>query len=136
MLRGLPLARSLRYTLGMASLTHTQTCSVLGGLYRVSSAITDATDVPEGVFVFATDSGEFSRVASVSDLMNLKPSRAEAQGAHAEYYRLPTVTRDFAALTIAREFATMVTSRLPPLVRGYTEATDNFVGSTTTVVSS
>lgn len=119
------------------SVTHTQTRSVVAGpLYRVVDTATASVDIEHEVFVFVTDTQAFSRVATVDDMLTLPDTQAEALSAELGYYRLATVTRDFEALTDAKEFAASVNSRLKSLCVDYAAAVAAFIGSESTTVIS
>lgn len=120
----------------MANLTHTQIRSLAGSFYRVVSSITNPSGMPGEVFVFHTADSIFSRVASVEDLQTLLASKAAAQSAGDAYYRSVNVTRDFEELEDAQDFALLVTERLPALVKQYNQLVTDFLGTSTTTVTS
>lgn len=121
------------------SLRLVQVRSVVSGStpYRVANTVDQNVNIPAQVFVFATETGLYDRVASVSDLETLPyTTQADALANGAAYYRMAAVTKDWAILNTAEEFATMVRGRLKALVVEYNAAQAAFIGTTTETYSS
>lgn len=120
------------------SVTLKETRSVEAGpLYRVKNEITATVHIDAHVFVFATETEEFSHVANVYDMEKVTHTTlAEAQSAGADFYRLDTVTKDWESLDTAAEFAAYNKLRLQFLVSEYEVYTTSFAGVTTTTITS
>lgn len=58
-----------------------------GPLYGVRFTITRGVSIPKEVFVYRTDTGLYSHVASPEDLLNMGADRATAQTLFEEFYR-------------------------------------------------
>jgi hypothetical protein len=125
-----------------ATLNHTQTrtASVPPALsvaapYRVVDVVNSSTGFPESpaaasVFVFKVADGLFDHVATVLDVQTYPNSLLAAQGANLPYYRLSSVTKDFASVALAQDFASTLISRMTSLCKEYDITATAFVGVT------
>lgn len=121
----------------MASITHTQTRTIISGpMFRVSDVITAATDIPMAVFVFKVTDDTFSHVATVYDLSTYPDTREQAVEAEQDFYRQTAVTKDWESLGTAIDFAESIKPRLKLLVKDFEKASDLFVGVTVETVES
>lgn len=118
----------------MIEVTQTKTTEP-GPVYKVVNEITDATDIPQKLFVIETDTDLFSHVATVWDLQNYPFTKAEAEALHIEYYLDATGTREYVTLQDGMDFAAIVVSRLEWLARDYTKAIDEFQGVVVHVIT-
>ena len=120
-----------------ATLNHTQTRTFNTGAtpFRVVDVINSSTGFPlspgaESVFVFKVLDGLFDHVATVLDMQTYLTSLVAAQGANNAYYRLASVTKDFANVELASDFAATLISRMTSLCHEYDITTTSFVGVT------
>ena len=107
----------------------------------VSATVTAGTDVnpaynlDQNVFVysFASDTAEatFARIASISDLGNLKNSRAAASNAGHYEYRDSTLTLKYSDLDTAINAASTLESRVSQLVAAFIKYQQQFKGIST-----
>ena len=108
-----------------------------GNLYRVKHAISASVHISDHVFVFNTADESFSHVATVYDIEKIASmTKAAAETADDEYYRLDTVTRDWDSLDMASEYAVYNKQRLQSLVSDYEVYSTTFAGATTSVITS
>jgi len=82
------------------------------------------------VFVHKVADGLFSHVATVLDMQTFPNSLLAAQGANQPYYRLMSVTKDFATMEVAQDFADTLISRMKSLCNEYEITASTFVGVT------
>lgn len=119
------------------TLTHTQTRSVEAGpLYRVDDLATASAGIQKEVFVFQTIDDEFSRVATVDDMMLLPNSKAQAVLDGKDYYRGDHFVKDYESLQTANNVATAIVGRIKSLLVDYDVAVTAFVGTTTETLTS
>lgn len=93
----------------MSSLTLSLEKTFVAGEPTVSATVTAAVGIPQAAFVYRTETGVFSHVAGTKDLRVYGTSGGE-------YYRSTVVTRTFANVQEADEFATLVRGSLRRLV--------------------
>jgi hypothetical protein len=101
-----------------------------GPIYKVLNEITYAEDIAAEVFVFDTDTQEFSHVASVWDVMNLPVGHAAAVAAGSDQYRKDTAEVGYDSVTTAIKFAAYIQTRIQALLDAYKSATEDFEGVT------
>jgi hypothetical protein len=120
------------------ALTLVETRSVTSGnLYRVKQAITTPTHISTSIFVFNTATAEYSHVAMVYDMETVaSTSKAAAEIAGEDTYRLAEVTKDWDSLTTASEFSAYNKLRIQALLDEYEVFSASFSGVTTTVYTS
>jgi hypothetical protein len=130
-----------------ATLNHTQTrtasvppAASVAAPYRVVDVVNSSTGFPESltpgptspasVFVFKVSDGLFDHVATVLDMQTYPNSLLAAQTANLPYYRLASVTKDFATMLLGQDFADTLISRMRSLCNEYTLTANTFVGVT------
>lgn len=101
-----------------------------GPIYKVLNEITDAEDIAPEVFVFVTDTQEFSHVASVWDIMNLPVGHAAAVAAGSDNYRKDTAAVGYPSVDTAIRFVEYIQVRIQALLDAYKTATEDFEGIT------
>lgn len=110
----------------------------------LTASVTPGTDVDpaytldQNVFVysFTSDSSEttFARIASISDLGNLKNSRAAAANAGHYEYRDNTLVLKYTDLDTAINASTTATSRVSEIIAAYIKYQQQFKGTSTTSI--
>jgi hypothetical protein len=119
------------------SITHTQTRSVpSAGVYRTYDSVTVATGIQRQLFVFNVSDDNFSRVASVSDMLTYPNTKAAAVAASQPFYRGDIVTRDLTDIDDAQDFASNLKASLKLLLVEYDAAVNVFIGTETAVITS
>ncbi len=103
----------------------------LGPVYKVKNEIIYASGIPSEVFVFETETQEFSNVASVWEVMNLPVGYAAAHAAGAERYRTSVAEVGYPSVDAAAYFAAHVQSRVEGLLDTFVTYTGGFEGVTT-----
>lgn len=99
-----------------------------GPLYRVHNQVTYAHEIPQKVFVFNVETGEFDHVATVWDLQSYPFTKDEAILEHIPYYLASECSREYPDIQSALDFTSYVYSRIEWLVRDYKDATGVFTG--------
>lgn len=102
-----------------------------GPVYKVKNEITYASGIPSQVFVFETETQEFSNVASVWEVMNLPVGYDAAYAAGSERYRMSVAEVGYESIETAALFAAHVQSRVDGLLETFVAFTDGFEGVTT-----
>ncbi len=102
-----------------------------GPIYKVKNEIVYALGIPSEVFVFETETQEFSNVASVWEVMNLPVGYAAAFAVGAERYRTDVAEVGYSSVDTAVAFAAHVQSRVDGLLNTFETYTDGFEGSNT-----
>jgi len=106
------------------------TRDVLGEtLYRVTVEIIEATHIDFEVLVFDTDTGLFSRVASVYDMETYPIGRELAAYNGIVYYRARTGIIEFSTLREATYYEKVTKQRLQILSSAWSTITDHFQGT-------
>lgn len=110
----------------------------------LTARVTAGTDVDpsysldQNVFVysFTSDSSDvtFARIASISDLGNLKNSRAAASNAGHYEYRDNTLVLKYPDLDTAINASTTATSRVSEIIAAYIKYQQQFKGTTTSSI--
>jgi hypothetical protein len=113
----------------MATITHTQTRSLVSEGAQVAEVVTATTLIEQAVFVYRQDDGSFSHVASVRD-MAVYPA-VSTPGV--TFFRNPSCTRVFPTVHEADAFATFVREQLKRLTVEW-DAASLFIGSTTETI--
>lgn len=102
-----------------------------GPAYKVKNEITYASGIPSQVFVFETETQEFSNVASVWEVMNLPVGYDAAYAAGSERYRMSVAEVGYDSIDTAELFAAHVQSRVDGLLKTFVDYTDEFAGVST-----
>lgn len=113
------------------TITHTQTrtdavppAASLSAPYRVVDVVTATTGgLSTSVFVFRYSDQQFDHVATVTDMQSF-PAGGPTPGK--DYYRLSSVTKDFADVNEAIDFGKTLIQRLTTLANEYTTVTASF----------
>jgi len=95
-------------------------------LYIVENLIAAATNISMSLFVFKVSTQDYSHIATQYDLANYPETLAEALAQNLEYYRLPSVNREFTDVFLAGDFARVVAQRLNALVQDTARTAANF----------
>lgn len=95
-------------------------------LYIVENLIAAATNISMSLFVFKVSTQDYSHIATQYDLANYPETLAEALAQNLEYYRLPSVNREFTDVFLAGNFARIVAQRLNALVQDTARTAANF----------
>lgn len=95
-------------------------------LYIVENLIAAATNISMSLFVFKASTQDYSHIATQYDLANYPETLAEALAQNLEYYRLPSVNREFTDVFLAGDFAHVVAQRLNALVQDTARTAANF----------
>jgi hypothetical protein len=104
--------------------------------YIVTTTIDQASVIPRELFVFATDTDEFSNVALVRDIESWPATKEEAIARYLDFYRKAEVTREFTIKEKAAAFAADVRRRLEAVNRDYAGETGVLFGGQHTFVYS
>jgi hypothetical protein len=120
------------------SITLKETKSVTeANLYSVKQEITASDDISDSIFVFNTTDETYAHVATVYDMENIaSESKAAAETAGEDHYRLAAVTKEWATLDLATEFSAYNQARVQWLIDEYSVYTTTFAGVTTTIFTS
>ncbi len=105
-------------------------------VYRVKAEITDAMNIDEAVFVYATASRQFSHYATVADLERWANDRTQAMTNGDPFYRLSTVSRDWPTVALLTEDLKLARNRLQLLVNEMNAAELGVLLDVTTIISS
>jgi len=106
-----------------------QTRSILEGpVYRTATQVMYASGIDPNIFVFITETQEFSHVASVWDMENYLTNYHDAVAADASYYRQSACQKDYNVVVSAAEFAAYIRGRIASLATAYAAATEDFEG--------
>lgn len=87
--------------------------------YAVATTVDEAGAIPRELFVYATDTDEFSSVALVRDIESWPATKEEAVARDLDFYRAAEVTREFDVKETAAAFAADVRRRLEAVTRDY-----------------
>lgn len=104
--------------------------------FKVTFTVIDVVGIDFEVFVFDTEHGTFSRVASVYDMEVYPTSQSEAVSSELAYYRSKTVEKSFDTVNAAVNFETVTKNRLNTLADGWDTAANNFDSDTTIFTAS
>jgi hypothetical protein len=105
-------------------------------VYRVTAAITAATNIDPAVFVFGTATQAFDHYGTVADLERWANSLAQASANGDAFYRLAAVTRDWPTIRLMTKDLEVARSRLQFLVDEMNAAQLGVIVDTTTTLSS
>lgn len=100
------------------------------GRYRVSIKVIYTENISSAIFVFNTETQEFSNVAFPCDIWLYPIGIDNGVNEGASFYRLDTVVSFFDDVSVALNFAAYTRSRIYWLSEQYTESINSFVGST------
>ena len=100
-------------------------------VYRSENEVIASEGIPLALFVFAVDTDLFNHVATTYDIETYPDSKAQAVTDGVDFYRQPTVAREYDNITDATTFATHVRTRLNWLAQDYPKTKNEFVGSET-----
>lgn len=114
----------------IVQLTLQQTNTIEDGpIYKVKNEITSSLVISEEVFVFVTETQEFSNVASIWEEMNLPVGHAAAVLADADRYRMAIAEVGYSSVVTALAFADYIRVRLEALVIAYDKYIEDFEGT-------
>lgn len=114
----------------IVQLTLQQTNTIVDGpIYKVKNEITSSLVISEEVFVFVTETQEFSNVASIWEEMNLPVGYDAAVLADSDRYRLAIAEVGYSSVVEALAFAEYIRERLEALVIAYEAFIDDFEGT-------
>ncbi len=107
-----------------------------GPIYRVTTSVIYAAGVAREIFVFNTETQDFSHVATTYDMENYPDNRTEALTNSAGYYRQAVVDIGYDTVTVATAAAAYTVARVDYLTSTYSTFTDSFEGSDTRIFES
>jgi hypothetical protein len=119
-----------------------QTKSIITGReprYRVTTEVITAVDFPPEIFVFKVDAENaypYMHVASLSDLVTLPTSPAQARSEDKMFFRARYVILEFNSPIIANEAAEHIAREVRRLVSEYGAAGANFESNVTMIFDS
>ncbi len=100
-----------------------------GPVFKVDTTTTYASGIEKEIFVFQTDTQEFSHVATVYDMETYPNNYDDAVTTSALYYREDQVVVGFAAQTTAMESAVYTAARVDSLATQYNTLKTVFEGA-------
>jgi hypothetical protein len=111
----------------------TQTRSLEEGpLYRVLTRTVYAEGIAAEIFVFDTETEEFSHVAVSFDMQEFPVGKTQAQADGKAYYRAIEAQVDYTVASTAQAAAVYTKLRVRQLTGEYAAVNSGFVGSDTT----
>jgi len=99
-----------------------------GPLYRTYTKVIHTVGIDQNIFVFNTETQEFSHVATTWDMENFPTSHTEAEALPTDYYRQSECTKDYTEESVASAFATYTRGRIEFLARQYAGMQEDFIG--------
>lgn len=105
-------------------------------VYRVENEVYFADNISRSIFVYETDTQEFSRVAHPHDLANYPIGYDAAIAGDFDWYRLDTVTLDLYSVEQAQTDAAYLKSRVNSLATAYANVVDEFLGTSEDIYES
>jgi hypothetical protein len=100
-----------------------------GPVYRVKTQVEYAENIEPEIFVFNTETAEFSHVAVAFDMTEYPVSRDEAESEGKVFYRAIEATVEYPSVAVAAAAAAYTKLRIQQLASEYATANDSFVGS-------
>jgi len=117
------------------SITYEVTSTAPGpGTYCVEFRVQAAVDIDPAIFVFDTEYGAFTGVATPYDLQTWPVGQAAAQVAQVAYFRSTGVLRNLPTVDKAQYFESYTQSRILRLQTNWQGVVDGFVGTETVTV--
>lgn len=102
-------------------------------VFTVKITVIDVVGIEFDVFVFDTEAGTFSRVASVYDMEAYPVSQAKAVLLNSPYYRIRVAEKSFDTIDAALDFETVTKNRLNILAEVWDAAVNDFTTDTSTI---
>lgn len=113
---------------------HQEKTVLEGPLYEVVTTIEYIEGLDRNIFVYETETGEYSHVATVWDMAEWPASQREAQLDFKNYYRDDSATVSYPVPSVARDAAAYIQSRVQSLAAQSVVSEDAFVGSETITI--
>lgn len=101
----------------------------VGPAYKTKTYVQYAAGISRDIFVFNTETQEFSHVATAWDIENLPNSRQSALLDDVDYYRQSEAEMSFEDVSVAEEAAAYVVARVEYLANQYATLSESFEGS-------
>jgi hypothetical protein len=105
-----------------------------GPIFQVINTITYITGLDRNIFVYETETGLYSHVATVWDMNQWPVSQYAAQQESKDYYREDNATLEYPVATIASDAADYLTERVQFLAAQSEIVDTEFSGSETIVI--
>lgn len=87
-----------------------------GPLYRVKNEVLSAQSIDTAMFVYKVSTQVFDHYAVVADMEQYPNTYAAAVQAGVDFYRQPSVTRDWATVTLMQEDLAITQARVQDLL--------------------
>jgi hypothetical protein len=100
-----------------------------GPAYKTKTYVLYAAGISRDIFVFNTETQEFSHVATAWDIENLPNNRQSALLDDVNYYRQGEAETSFGNVGTAEESAAYIVARIEYLVNQYATLSESFEGS-------
>jgi hypothetical protein len=108
---------------------HQDKTVIEGPVYKIKTSVVYVSGINRNIFVFNTETQEFSHVATTWDMENLPDNRNDALLNDADYYRQSEAETLFENVDTAEAAALYTVARVEYLAKQYSTLSGSFIGS-------